>query len=97
MSNSTWCDLNKNCTVLKLHDTCHNPKCNCQEQFTFTPKQFQLKVSGFKNTMKKFFKGTEKCGKILLNPDEKKLVPLFPPVWQQRQRTLIQLILLQII
>ena len=27
MSNSAWCDLNKNCTVLKLHDMCHNPKC----------------------------------------------------------------------
>ena len=29
MSNSAWCDLNKNCTVLKLHDRCHNPKCKC--------------------------------------------------------------------
>ena len=32
MSNSTWCNLNKNCTVLKLHDMCHNPKCNGQKQ-----------------------------------------------------------------
>ena len=31
MSNSAWCDLNKNCTVLRLHDMCHNPKCNCQK------------------------------------------------------------------
>ena len=29
MSYSAWCDLNKNCTVLKLHDMCHNPKCKC--------------------------------------------------------------------
>ena len=29
MSNSAWCDLNEKCTVLKLHDMCHNPKCNC--------------------------------------------------------------------
>ena len=52
MSNSAWCDLNKNCTVLKLHDMCHNPKCNCQKQITFTPRQFQLEGNGFKNTMK---------------------------------------------
>ena len=37
MSNSAWCDLNKNCTVLKLHDMCHNPKCKCQKQITFSP------------------------------------------------------------
>ena len=35
MSNSAWCD--KNCTVLKLHDMCHNPKCKCQKQITFSP------------------------------------------------------------
>ena len=40
MSNSAWCDLNKNCTVLKLHDFCHNPKCKCQKQITFSPNQF---------------------------------------------------------
>ena len=28
----------KNCTVLKLHDMCHSPKCNCQKQITFTLK-----------------------------------------------------------
>ena len=63
MSNSAWCDLNKNCTVLKLHDMCHNPKCKCQKQMTFTPKQFQLEGNGFENTMKKIFKGTEKMWK----------------------------------
>ena len=39
ISNSAWCDLKKNCTVLKLHDMCHNPKCNCRKQITFTLKQ----------------------------------------------------------
>ena len=53
MSNSAWCDLNKNCTVLKLHDTCHNLKCKCQKQITFAPNQFRLEGNGFKNTMKK--------------------------------------------
>ena len=56
MSISVWCDLNKNYTVLKLHDMCHNPKCNCQKQITSTPKQFMLDGNGFKNTMKQIFK-----------------------------------------
>ena len=56
MSNSAWCDLNKNCTVLKLHDMCNNPKCNCQKQITFSPRHLQLEGIGFKNTMNKIFK-----------------------------------------
>ena len=55
MSNSAWCDLNKKCTVLKWHDMCHNPKCKCQKQITFSPKQFQLEGGRFKKTMKKIF------------------------------------------
>ena len=55
MSISTWCDLHKKFTVLKLHDICHNPKCNCQKQKTFSPNKFQLEGEGFKNTMKKIF------------------------------------------
>ena len=53
MSNSAWCDLNKNCKVLKLHDMCHNPKYKCQKQITFSPNHYQLEGAGFKNTMKK--------------------------------------------
>ena len=56
MSTSARCDLNKICTVLKLHDFCHNAKCKCQKQITFSPNQFQLEGAGFKNTMKKTFK-----------------------------------------
>ena len=40
MSYSACCDLNKKCTILNLHDLCHNPKHNCQTQITFTPKHF---------------------------------------------------------
>ena len=54
ISNSASCDLNKNCTVLKLHDMCHNPKCNCQKQYIFTPKQFQLEGGSIKKKCKKF-------------------------------------------
>ena len=53
MSNLALCDFNKDCTVLKLHDMCHNPKCKCQKQVTFSPNQFHLEGVGFKNTMKK--------------------------------------------
>ena len=59
MSNSAWCDLNKSCTVLKLHDFRHNAKCKCQKQITFSPNQFQLEGAGFKNTRKKIFKGSQ--------------------------------------
>ena len=60
LSNSAWCFSAKNCTVLKLHDMCHNPKCNCQKQITFTPKQFQIEGNGFKNTMKKNIQSNRK-------------------------------------
>ena len=53
MSDSAACDINKGCTVLKLYDLCENPKCNCQKQIIFTPKQFQLEGVGFRNTTKK--------------------------------------------
>ena len=62
MSNSAWCDLNKNCTVLKLHDMCHNPKCRCQKQITFSPKHFQLEGAGFKNTTKKYLREVKQLG-----------------------------------
>ena len=62
MSSSAWCDLNKNCTVLNLRDMCHNSKCNCQKQITFSPKQFHLEGANFKNTMKKYSKELKKLG-----------------------------------
>ena len=68
MSNSDWCDLNKNCTVLKLHDMCHNPKCKCQKQITFSPNQIQLEGAGFKNKLKSIFKGTQTAWSKLLKP-----------------------------
>ena len=76
MSNSAWCDLNKNCTVLKLHDMCHNPKCKCQKQITFSPNQFQLEGNGFKNTMKKIFKGSQTAWNKYLKPTINTLAPV---------------------
>ena len=68
MSNSGWCDLNKNCTVLKLHDMCHNPKCKCEKQITFSSNKFQLEGAGFKNTMKKRFKCSQTAWNKFLKP-----------------------------
>ena len=76
MSNSAWCDLNKNCTVLKLHDMCHDPKCKCQKQITFSPNQFQLEDAGFKNTMKKIFKGSQSAWNKYLKPALKIATPI---------------------
>ena len=76
MSNSAWCDLNENCTVLKLHDMCHNPKYRCQKQNTFSPNQFQLEGAGFKNTMKKIFEGSEKAWNKFLKPALKIATPI---------------------
>ena len=76
MSNSAWCDLNKNFTVLKLHDMCHNPKCKCHKQITFSPNQFQLEGARFKNTMKKIFKGSQTACNKFLKPAVNTLVPV---------------------
>ena len=68
MTNSAWCDVNKGCTVLTLLDMCHNPKCNCQKQITFTPRQFQREGVGFKKTMKIFFMASQTAWIILFKP-----------------------------
>ena len=68
MSKSAWSDLNKNCTVLKLHDMCHNPKCKCQKQINFTPKEFQLEGVSIKSKQQKIFRGTQTAGKKFLKP-----------------------------
>ena len=66
MSNSAWCDLNKNCTVLKLHDMCRKPKCNCQKQITFATMQYMFEGGSLKNKLQKTFKGTQTaCNKSL--------------------------------
>ena len=76
MSNSACCDLYKNCTVLKLHDMCHNSNCKCQKQITFSPNQFQLEGAGFKNTMKKVFKGSQTAWNKFLKPALKIATPI---------------------
>ena len=59
MSNSAWCDLKKDCIVLKLHDMSHNPKCICQKQINFTPREFQLEVGSIRSKLQKNSTGTQ--------------------------------------
>ena len=62
MSNSARCDLNSKSNILKLHDKCPNPKCNCQKIITFTPHQYMLEGGSIKFKLQKIFRGTEKAG-----------------------------------
>ena len=68
MTNSAWCDLNKNCTVLKLHDMCHNPKFKCQKQIMFPPKQFHFQGGSIKSKLQKNSEEQKKLGIVLVNP-----------------------------
>ena len=76
MINSAWCDLNKNCTVPKLHDMCHNAKCKCQKQLTFTPNQFQLEGGSIKTKLKSIFRGTKTAWDKFIKPGLKIATPL---------------------
>ena len=76
MSNSAWCDLKKNCTVLKLHDMCQNPKGKCQKQITFTPNQFQLEGGWIKKRLQKIFRGTKTAWDKFIKPGLKMATPL---------------------
>ena len=61
MSNSAWCDLNTQVDLLKLHDKCPNPKCNCQKIITFTPHQYMLEGGSIKNKIQNFFQRNTNC------------------------------------
>ena len=54
----------------------YNPKCKCQKLITFSPNQFELEGSGFKNTMKKIFKGSQTAGSKFLKPTLKIATPI---------------------
>ena len=47
---------------------CHNPKCNCQKQITFTPKQFQLEGGSIRSKIQKNSKGTQTAWNKFLKP-----------------------------
>ena len=76
MSKSAWCDLNSKGIILKLHDKCPNPECQCQQQITFSPKQFQLEGGLIKSNLKLIFKGTQTTWNKFIKPGLKMATPL---------------------
>ena len=68
MSNSAWCNLNSKSDILKLHDKCPNPKCNCQKIITFTPHQYMLEGGSIKSKVQKICRGTKTAWKKFLKP-----------------------------
>ena len=68
MSKSAWCDLNSEREDFNLHDMCPKPKCNCQIQITFTPKQIQLECSGSRSKLNKFFERSRASLNKFLKP-----------------------------
>ena len=76
MSNAAWCDLNSKGNILKLHDKCPNPKCNCQITITFTPNQYMLEGGSIKSKLQKIFRGTRKAWNSFIKPGLKIATPL---------------------
>ena len=68
MSKSAWFDLNKDCNILKLHDKCPNPKCDCQKFFTFNPNQYMFEGRSKKSKLEKNFRSTDKAWNKFLKP-----------------------------
>ena len=61
MTNSAWCDVNSDGTILKLHNKCPKSNCNCQKQTTVSSNEFELEGSGFIDKKITAWKGTEKA------------------------------------
>ena len=51
-------------------------KCFCQKHVAFTPRHFQLKGAGFKNAMKRSFKGNREAWDKFLEPAVNTLAPV---------------------
>ena len=76
MSNLAWTDLNSPGNILKLHDKCPNPKCNCQKINTFTPQKYMLEGDLIKSKLHTIFRGTKKAGDSFIKPGLKMATPL---------------------
>ena len=76
MSNQAWTDLNSQGNILKLHDKCPNPKCNCQKIIIFTPHQLMLEGGSIKSKLQKIFRGTKTASDKFIKPGLKMATPL---------------------
>ena len=68
MSNSAWCDLKSKGVILKLHDKCPNPKCNCQKVITITPHKDMLEIGSVKSKQQNIFRGIPTAWTKFLKP-----------------------------
>ena len=68
LSSAAWTDLNSQGNILKLHDKCPNPKCNCQKSIAFTPHQYMLEGGSIKSNLQKIIKGTKTAWDKFLKP-----------------------------
>ena len=75
MSKSAWCDLNRKCNILKLHDKCPNAKCNCQKIVTFTPQHYMVEIGSIKK-LQKIINGTQTAWNKFIKPGLKMVTPL---------------------
>ena len=73
--NSAWTDLNSQGKILKLHDKCTKPKCNCQKNITFTPHQYMLERGSIKSKLQKTFRGRKKAWDNFIKPGLKMATP----------------------
>ena len=76
MSNSAWTDLNSQGNILKLHDKCPNPNCECQKIITFTPHQYILEGGSIKSKRQKIFRGTKTAWDKFIKPGLKMATPI---------------------
>ena len=61
-SNTAWCDLNKICSVLKIHDMCLSLKVIVRNKLLLLLNNFNLKVDGWKANCKIFLKEHKQLG-----------------------------------
>ena len=47
---------------------CHNLKCSCRKQITFTPQQFQIEAGSRKRERQKFLRGTQTAWNNFVKP-----------------------------
>ena len=68
--------MNSKGKILKLHDKCPNPKCNCQKIITFTPHQYMPECGSIKSKLQRLFRGTRKAWDSFIKPGLKLATPL---------------------
>ena len=90
MSTSARTDLNSQGNILKLHDKCPNPKCNCQKIITFPPHQNMLEGGSIKSKLQKILRDTKKAWDSFIKPGLTMATPLKSAAVAAKNKTLNQ-------